>query len=104
MTFAKKIDASQPDIVKALRKLGIGVICVNGAFDLALDYLGFHSLVECKTGSKAKHTKSQIDLKEKGFQIVRLNGTLDAIAHGQWMRRMSAKLCELPRPDRQEAM
>lgn len=101
---AAKIDTIQPSVVAVLRKMGIGVIVLNSKFDLALDYCNFHRLIEVKSGEKARLTESQKKLKKDGFTVERVNSVEDAIELAQWMRRMSAKLYELPRPDRQEAM
>ncbi len=56
MKFAARIDANQPAIVAALRKLGATVLHLHtigkGAPDILIGYQGKNALVELKDGDK----------------------------------------------------
>ena len=62
MRRAAKIDANQPDIVEAFRKMGCDVLHTHtlgkGAPDLVVVYSGIALLVEIK-GAKGKLTEAQ---------------------------------------------
>lgn len=56
MKFAARIDANQPAIVAAIRKLGATVLHLHtigkGAPDILIGYQGKNALVELKDGAK----------------------------------------------------
>lgn len=56
MKYAAKIDKNQPDIVKALRKIGAQVVCTStvgqGFPDLVVNFRGRTMLLEVKDGAK----------------------------------------------------
>ena len=56
--FAKKRDASEPEIVQALRKAGARVWQLDRPFDLLVGFSGRFTVLEVKTG-KGKATDAQ---------------------------------------------
>ena len=65
--YARRIDANQPEIVEALRKMGVAVIVANAeGYDLITAAAGKMALVEVKDGSKPpsaqKLTPAELDL------------------------------------------
>jgi hypothetical protein len=56
MKFAARIDANQPAIVAAIRKMGATVLHLHtigkGAPDILIGYQGKNALVELKDGAK----------------------------------------------------
>ncbi len=55
MRYASKIDANQPEIVKALRKAGATVLITSqlkNAFDILIGYQSSIYIVEIKDGNK----------------------------------------------------
>ncbi len=53
-----KIDANQPAIVEKLRKLGVGVLVLNGVVDLIVGWQGRNFLFEIKNPDSS-HPKTQ---------------------------------------------
>lgn len=70
MIYAKRIDANQNSIVKALRKMGVKVFVTsmvgNGFADLVCEIAGRLILVELKDGSKPP-SKRHLTEMEKRF-------------------------------------
>lgn len=98
---ARKVDATQHDIVQALESAGCLVWTVNAELDLVVQRLGRTYLLECKTGSKGL-TAAQERMKSEGWHylIVRTpEQALEAVGvkHGPRLVVPSPS----PRPPRQ---
>ena len=61
MRYAAKIDATQPDIVKALRGIGASVDFIKLPVDLLVGFKGRSIAIEVKSGDDWKLTKIQKD-------------------------------------------
>lgn len=63
----KKVDANQPEIVKALRKIGASVACVHeighGFVDLLVGFRGANTMLEVKI-PKGKLTPDEVRFHE----------------------------------------
>jgi hypothetical protein len=85
MTFAKKVDKNQNDVVKTLREYGADVYLLHmvgkGIPDLLCLYQGHTLLLEVKDGIDKKLTPAQIKLfaNWKGGHLYRVNSSEDAI-------------------------
>jgi hypothetical protein len=85
MTFAKKVDKNQNDVVKTLREYGADVYLLHmvggGIPDLLVAYKGHTVLMEVKDGVDKKLTPQQIKLFAtwKGGHLYRVNSSEDAI-------------------------
>ena len=70
MKYAARIDANQPQIVAALRKLGATVLHLHtigkGAPDILIGYRGKNALAELKDGTKPPSARQLTD-DEKRF-------------------------------------
>lgn len=79
MTYAKRVDANQKEIVKTLRDLGASVVDLSkvghGVPDLAIGYAGLTVFVEVKSSEKATFTDDQLEFMKRwnGGAIVRIN-------------------------------
>jgi hypothetical protein len=64
-----KIDANQPEVVKAFRRCGFTVVCThtvgNGFPDLVVARHGWTALIEIKDGSKCKSARKLTPDEEK---------------------------------------
>jgi Holliday junction resolvase len=85
MTFAKKVDKNQNDVVKALRDYGADVFLLHtvggGIPDLLVCYEEQTILIEVKDGEDKKLTPQQVTLFEswKGGPLHRVNSVQNAI-------------------------
>jgi hypothetical protein len=85
MTFAKKVDKNQNDVVKTLRDYGADVHLLHmvggGIPDLLVAYEGNTILIEVKDGADKKLTPQQIKLFAawKGGHLFRVNSSEEAI-------------------------
>ena len=85
MTFAKKVDKNQNDVVKTLREYGADVYLLHmvggGIPDLLVAYEGHTILMEVKDGVDKKLTPQQIKLFStwKGGHLYRVNSSTEAI-------------------------
>ena len=85
MSFAKKVDRNQNDVVKALRDYGADVHLLHmvgaGIPDLLVAYEGHTILMEVKDGPDKKFTPDQIKFIAgwKGGHLYRVNSSEDAI-------------------------
>jgi hypothetical protein len=85
MTFAKKVDKNQNDVVKTLREYGADVYLLHmvggGIPDLLVAFDGHTILMEVKDGADKKLTPQQIKLFAtwKGGHLYRVNSSEDAI-------------------------
>jgi Holliday junction resolvase len=85
MSFAKKVDKNQNDVVKALRDYGADVYLLHmvggGIPDLLVAYEGHTILIEVKDGADKKLTPQQIKLFAawQGSHLFRVNSSEDAI-------------------------
>lgn len=85
MTYAKRADSTQAEIVSTLRQLGHSVAHTHmvgrGFPDIVSGKRGRTHLIECKSGPKATYTDDQIRFMRewKGAPIVRLDSVEDAI-------------------------
>ena len=85
MTFAKKVDKNQKDVVKALRDYGADVFLLHtvggGIPDLLVCYEEQTILMEVKDGEDKKLTPQQVTLFEswKGGPLHRVNSVQNAI-------------------------
>ena len=65
MSFPKRVDANQGEIVKALRKMGCKVQSLaevgKGCPDLLVGYRGFNILLEVKDGAKVPSAQKLTD-------------------------------------------
>jgi hypothetical protein len=64
MRYAARVDATQQQIVSALRAAGAYVWIIGLPVDLLVGYRGHTFLVECKSGSKKRFTALQADFFE----------------------------------------
>lgn len=75
-TYARKVDENQPQIVAALRAIGVSVWIIGEPVDLMIGYRGRTGAIEIKDGSKPpserKLTPQQKDffLMDRGFHRV----------------------------------
>jgi hypothetical protein len=69
MKFAARIDANQPAIVAAIRKMGATVLHLHtigkGAPDILIGYQGKNALVELKDGAKPPSARKLTPDEEK---------------------------------------
>jgi hypothetical protein len=85
MTFAKKVDKNQNDVVKALRDYGADVHLLHmvgkGIPDCLVAYEGHTILMEIKDGADKKFTPDQIKFiaSWKGGLLFRVNNEQEAI-------------------------
>ena len=85
MTFAKKVDKNQNDVVKALRDYGADVHLLHmvgkGIPDCLVAYEGHTILMEIKDGADKKFTPDQIKFITgwKGGLLYRVNNEQEAI-------------------------
>jgi hypothetical protein len=85
MTFAKKVDKNQNDVVKALRDYGADVHLLHmvgkGIPDCLVAYKGHTILMEIKDGADKKFTPDQIKFIAgwKGGLLFRINNEQEAI-------------------------
>jgi hypothetical protein len=85
MTFAKKVDKNQKDVVKALRSMGATVFLLHtvggGIPDLLCTYQGHTILLEVKDGESKTLTPMQIKLfaNWQGGPLHRVNSVQEAI-------------------------
>jgi hypothetical protein len=86
--YAKRIDANQNSIVKALRAKGATVRIVSqgdGLPDLLVGYKGETALLEVKDGDKPPSARTLTDAEEKFFMewtggiLVIVNGVQEAL-------------------------
>ena len=84
MTYARRTDANQKEIVKTFRDAGAYVIDLSrvgkGCPDLCVGFGGLTILVEVKSGEKAKFTEDQLFFLQgwSGGTVVRINDVLGA--------------------------
>lgn len=76
MRYAARVDATQEQIVSALRAAGAYVWIIGLPVDLLVGYKGHTWLMECKTDHKKKLTKLQEDFFAKwpGGTLCRVDG------------------------------
>jgi hypothetical protein len=85
MTFAKKVDKNQNDVVKALRDYGADVHLLHmvgkGIPDCLVAYEGHTILMEIKDGPNKKFTPDQLKFIAgwKGGHLYRVNSSEEAI-------------------------
>jgi Holliday junction resolvase len=85
MTYAKKVDKNQKDVVKALRDNGADVYLLHmvgsGIPDLLVAYQGHTILIEVKDGPDKSFTKDQLAFiaSWQGGDLFRVNSEQDAI-------------------------
>lgn len=85
MTFAKKTDVIQKDVVKKLRSMGATVVDLSavgkGMTDLLVGFDGQTILLEVKSGADKKFTPAQIKFFAgwKGGPLHRVNSVQEAI-------------------------
>lgn len=85
MSFAKKVDKNQADVVKALRDYGADVHLLHmvgsGIPDLLVAYEGQTILMEVKDGADKKFTPDQIKFIAgwKGGHLYRVNSSEEAL-------------------------
>ena len=81
MRYAARVDQNQDQIVSALRAAGAYVWIIGLPVDLLCGHNEKTYLFECKTDSKKKLTKLQLDFfdKWKGASLHRINGPEDAL-------------------------
>ena len=76
MRYAARVDATQEQIVSALRAAGAYVWIIGLPVDILVGYKGHTFLVECKSGPKKKLTKLQEDFFKNwtGGTLARIDG------------------------------
>jgi hypothetical protein len=85
MSFAKKVDKNQNEVVKTLRDYGADVHLLHmvgsGIPDLLVAYEGHTILMEVKDGADKKFTPDQIKFIAgwKGGHLYRVNSSEDAL-------------------------
>ena len=79
MAYAKKVDANQAEIVKALREIGVHVFITSslgkGFPDLVCDFYGTLLLVEIKDGSRIL-SQRKLTPREADFYVIWQNHTV----------------------------
>jgi hypothetical protein len=86
MSYARKIDANQPEIVAALRKIGVKVEHLHavgkGVPDLLCSVNGWNFLIEIKDGAKVpsdqKLTPDQVTWHAGWAAVVHVANSVDA--------------------------
>lgn len=84
MSFAKKVDKNQKDVVKALRSMGATVVDLSavgkGMTDLLVGFDGQTILLEVKSGADKKFTPQQIKFFATwtGGMLARVNSVQEA--------------------------
>ena len=79
MTYARRTDSNQKEVVKAFRDAGAYVIDLSrvgkGCPDLCVGFGGLTILVEVKSSEKAKFTEDQLFFLQgwQGGTVVRIN-------------------------------
>lgn len=72
MTYAKRTDKNQTEIVKTLRKIGCEVLILSsvgfGVSDLLVDVFGFLYLIELKDGDKSP-SQRKLTPSEQRFSL-----------------------------------
>lgn len=89
---AARIDANQPEIVKALRKLD-GVSVELDKDDILVGYQGATYWIEIKTGPKAKIKESQKKLVENWQGHYAICWNIDQILYEIGYRQPECKSC-----------
>jgi len=81
MRYAARVDATQEQIVSALRAAGAYVWVIGLPVDLLVGFQGKTYLVECKSGPKKRLTKLQEDFFAKwiGGSLERIEGPEQAL-------------------------
>ena len=85
MTYAKRVDVNQKEIVKTLRDYGASVVDLSkvghGVPDLLVGYAGLTILVEVKSSEKATFTDAQLEFMKRwyGGALIRINDVESAI-------------------------
>lgn len=81
MRYAARVDATQEQIVSAMRAAGATVWIIGLPLDLLVGYAGKTALVEVKRDSKAKFTKLQSEFMAswKGGTIARIDNAEAAL-------------------------
>jgi hypothetical protein len=78
--YAKKRDASEPEIVSALLQCGFSVERLDRPVDLAVGFRGRCWLVECKVeGAKLNKNQQEFVAAWRGPKVVVLRSAQDAI-------------------------
>jgi len=91
MSYAKKVDKNQGDVVKALRKMGADVFLLHmvggGIPDLMVCYKGHTILIEVKDGIDKRLTPQQLTLfaNWKGGHLFRVNSVQEAEELLKWI-------------------
>jgi hypothetical protein len=91
MTYAKKVDKNQGDVVKALRNMGADVFLLHmvggGIPDIMVAFAGHTILMEIKDGEDKKLTPQQLTLfaNWKGGHLARVNSVQEAIELLKWI-------------------
>ena len=76
MRQAARVDANQPDIVKALRKAGAWVQSIGQPFDLLVHYRGRWHVLEVKDGEKTPCQQELSPTQLDTLASLRLNGVV----------------------------
>jgi hypothetical protein len=91
MSYAKKVDKNQADVVKALRKMGADVFLLHmvggGIPDLMVAYAGHTILIEVKDGADKRLTPQQLTLfaNWKGGHLARVDSVQEAEELLKWL-------------------
>lgn len=78
MTYARRVDTTQKEIVAALRGVGALVWIVGGAVDLVCQFRGKIFLIDAKAGQK-RRTATQTLMIEDGWPIWFPQSGIDAL-------------------------
>lgn len=82
--YAKKRDASEPEIVTALQQCGFSVVRIDTPADLLVGFRGRCWVIECKSGSKGyakdlNANQKAFDASWRGPKLVILRSAQEAI-------------------------
>lgn len=66
--YARRSDANQPEIVKALRKIGCSVFIVEHPVDLLVGYQSRNYLIEVKNPDKPKSGQKKTKFQDDFFK------------------------------------
>ena len=97
MTYARKVDANQPQIVAAFEKLGCRVFDSSGLGrgfpDLVVQRGKVTILVEVKTPT-GRPTRAQAALAAQGWSVTICRTPSDVLEASSYLRRSAAKIKE----------
>lgn len=75
MTYARKVDTTQADIIAALEKVGALVTVIGKPVDLLIYFRGRFLAMECKSPYGKKNPKPRVDKRQKAqIEFIKATG------------------------------